>query len=67
MGQNIDKVAGKAKQVGGILTDDKALQAEGQIQEAKGDVKSAVLEAADKVKDVVHKAVDAVKHAVKKA
>ena len=36
MGEIIDKVKGKAKQIEGIITGDKARQQEGEIDEAKG-------------------------------
>jgi uncharacterized protein YjbJ (UPF0337 family) len=62
MGELVDKVKGKAKQVEGILTGDKARQREGELDVAKGDVKHVV----NQVGGAVDKAVDAVKHAVKK-
>lgn len=62
MGQIVDKIKGKAKQVEGILTGDKVRQGEGALQEAKGEAKSVV----NKVKDAAVNAVDAVKQAVKK-
>ncbi|MGZ3407776.1 MAG: CsbD family protein [Polyangia bacterium] len=62
MGEIIDKVKGKAKQIEGILKGDKALQYEGEIDEAKGNFKGVV----NKVADAAHNAVDAVKEKVKK-
>jgi len=62
MGETMDKVKGKAKQVEGILTNDKALKHEGERDEAKGKLKGIV----NKAGDAVHDAVDAVKHAIKK-
>jgi uncharacterized protein YjbJ (UPF0337 family) len=62
MGEIIDKVKGKAKQIEGVITGDKTRQLEGELDEAKGNVKGVV----NKVEDRVHKAVDAVKQAVKK-
>ncbi len=47
-----DKIAGKAKQAAGKITDDKKLQAEGKAQELKGKAESAVNDAkakADKI------------------
>lgn len=58
----MDKIKGKAKQVGGILTNDEALKREGERDEAKGKLKGIVNQAGD----AVHDAVDAVKRAVKK-
>lgn len=66
MGEIIDKVKGKAKQIEGILTGDKARQQEGELDEAKGNVKGVVNDVANKVEGAVHHAVDAVKKAVKK-
>ncbi len=62
MGELLDKVKGKAKQVEGILTNDKARQAEGQADEAKGAAKGVV----NKVGDAAKKVVDDVKKAVNK-
>ena len=62
MGEIIDKVTGKAKQVGGIITGDEALKKEGQRDEAKGNVEGV----ANKLADAVHGVVDTVKQAVKK-
>ncbi len=62
MGEIIDKVKGKAKQVEGIVTGNKARQNEGELDEARGNVKGAV----NKVAGAVHNAADAVKQAVKK-
>ena len=42
-----DQLAGKAKSAAGDATDNEDLQAEGQIQETKGDLKAA----GEKVKD----------------
>ena len=39
MGELIDKAKGKAKQVGGKLTGDRSLQAEGKADELKGKAK----------------------------
>ena len=53
MGEIIDKIKGKAKQVEGILTGDKARQHEGEVDEAKG-----------KLEGIVNRVEDAVEHAV---
>jgi uncharacterized protein YjbJ (UPF0337 family) len=62
MGEIVDKLKGKAKQVEGIITGDKARQREGQVDEAKGKVEGLV----NKVEDAVSGAVEAVKNTVKK-
>lgn len=62
MGEIIDKVKGKAKQVGGILTGNKGLQTEGQLDEAKGAIKGI----ANKLDGAVTKTVDKMKQGVKK-
>ena len=61
MGEIIDKVKGKAKQIEGIITGDKARRQEGELDEAKGNAKGVV----NRVEGAVTAAVDAVKHAVK--
>lgn len=55
MGEITDKVSGKIKRAAGVLTGNKKLEREGQLDEAKGKVKGAA-------EDVKH----AVKQAVKK-
>lgn len=62
MGEIIDKAKGKAKQIGGILSDDKQLQTEGEIDEAKGKAKGVV----NKVVDAAENAANKVKQAVNK-
>ncbi|MDB4968905.1 MAG: CsbD family protein [Myxococcales bacterium] len=62
MGEILDKVKGKAKQVEGIITGDKARQHEGEVDEAKGNLKGVL----NKADDAVQGAVTAVKQAVKK-
>jgi uncharacterized protein YjbJ (UPF0337 family) len=51
MGEIIDKVKGKFKQVAGALTGDKKLELEGKVDIAKGKVKGAV----EDVKHAVNK------------
>lgn len=51
MGEIIDKVKGKMKQVEGAVTGDKKLQAEGVLEELKGDVKGAVENVKHAIKD----------------
>ena len=62
MGEISDKIKGKAKQVEGVVTGDKALQREGERDETKGKIKGVVHQA----EVAIHKAADAVKNAVKK-
>lgn len=62
MSETTDKLKGKAKQVGGVLAGDEDLKREGELDEAKGNLKGVV----NKAGDAVHNAVDAVKNAVKK-
>ena len=62
MGEIIDKVKGKAKQVAGIITGDKARQHEGARDEAKGNVKGVV----NKIENAVRDTVEAVKQTVRK-
>jgi len=62
MGEIIDKVKGKAKQVEGILTGDKARQQEGKADEMKGKLEGVV----NRVEDAVERAVVAAKQVVKK-
>jgi uncharacterized protein YjbJ (UPF0337 family) len=62
MGEIIDKIKGKAKQVEGILTGDKARQHEGEVDEAKGKLEGIV----DRVEDAVERAVVGAHDAVKK-
>jgi uncharacterized protein YjbJ (UPF0337 family) len=62
MGEIIDKVKGKAKQIEGDLTGNQARHTEGVIDELKGNVKGVVT----KVEEVAHDAIDSVRQAVKK-
>lgn len=62
MGEIIDKVKGKAKQVEGVITGDKSRQHEGELDEAKGNLKGVV----NKIENAVRDTVEAVKQTVKK-
>lgn len=62
MGEIIDKVKGKAKQVEGIITGDKARQKEGELDEAKGKLKGVV----NRVEGAIESAVVATRKAAKK-
>jgi uncharacterized protein YjbJ (UPF0337 family) len=53
MGENIDKVKGRAKQAAGDLTDNDDLQREGKTDQAAGKAKKFVDDAKDKAKDVI--------------
>jgi uncharacterized protein YjbJ (UPF0337 family) len=55
MGEIIDKVKGKIKQVAGKATGDKKLERQGKVDEVKGRVKGAVEEVKHGVKDVAKK------------
>ena len=63
MGENIDKVKGRAKQAAGDLTGDEELRDEGRSDEQAGKVKGIVNDLKDKAED----AVDAVKDRVNSA
>lgn len=62
MGEIIDKIKGKAKQVEGILTGDKARQHEGEADEAKGRIEGVV----NRVEGAVERALVGAQQAVKK-
>ena len=55
MGEIIDKVKGKIKQVAGSLSGDKKLEREGKVAEAKGALKGAVEDVKHAVKEGVKK------------
>ena len=55
MGELIDKVKGKAKQAGGVLSGNRKLEAEGKVDEAKGKVKGAAEEVKHAVKVAARK------------
>ena len=61
MGEIIDKIKGKAKQVEGILTGDKARQHEGEVDEAKGKLEGIVNRVEEAVERAIVDAHDAVK------
>lgn len=52
MDAGMDKLKGKAKEAAGHVTDNEKLIAEGQADQAKGDLKSAAEKAKDAAKDV---------------
>jgi uncharacterized protein YjbJ (UPF0337 family) len=55
MGEITDKVKGKIKQAAGALTGDKKLERNGEVDEAKGELKGAVANVKQGVKDAVKK------------
>ena len=55
MGEIIDKLKGKAKQVEGDITGDRARHGEGRMDEAKGKVKGKFEEVKQDVKDTFKK------------
>lgn len=55
MGEIIDKVKGKIKQVAGNLSGDRKLQNEGRVDSAKGKAKGAVEDVKHAVKDAAKK------------
>ena len=59
MGSTTDKIKGRVKEAGGVITDNDRLKREGQTDQVVGEVK----EAAEKVKDKVARVVEKVKDA----
>jgi uncharacterized protein YjbJ (UPF0337 family) len=58
MGENFDETKGKLKEAAGDLTDDDDLKREGQVDQAKGNVKEGIDDASDKAKDALDKVTD---------
>jgi len=52
MEAGMDKLKGKAKETVGKVTDNEKLEAEGKLDQAKADVKSAAEKAKDTVRDI---------------
>lgn len=52
MEAGMDKLKGKAKEAVGHLTDNEKLEAEGKMDQAKGDLKSAAEKAKDTARDI---------------
>ena len=48
-----DELKGRVKEAAGVLTDDKKLKREGQVDQAAGKFKQKVEKVVDKVKDAV--------------
>jgi len=55
MGEIIDRIKGRAKQVKGDLTDNSILHAEGVVDEMKGKVKGKIKDIKHAVKDITGK------------
>lgn len=55
MGGKFDDMKGRAKEAAGDLTNDKGLEREGKLDQAKGEVKEKIDQMSDKVKDVVNR------------
>ncbi len=53
MGENLDDLKGRAKEAVGDLTEDKDLQREGEVDQAKGKTKEKVDQAGEKIKRFV--------------
>ncbi len=53
MGDNFDEIKGRAKEAVGDLTEDKDLEREGKVDQAKSDVKEFTDKVGDKVKDAI--------------
>lgn len=54
MGEWTDKTKGKAKEVAGVVTGNRDLEAEGKTDQAKGYIKGKFEAAKQRVKDVLH-------------
>jgi len=67
MGEQTDKIAGRAKQAVGALTGDKDLKREGEHQERKGEVKAHIDDAVDKAQDAADDVKNKIDDAVDKA
>ncbi len=53
MGEWSDKAKGKAKEIGGVVTGNRDLEAEGKTDQAKGYIKGKFEEAKQRVKDAL--------------
>lgn len=51
MGEWIDKAKGKGKEIAGVVTNDRSLEAEGKLDQAKGAVKGAFEKAKRVIQD----------------
>jgi uncharacterized protein YjbJ (UPF0337 family) len=67
MGSKTDKIKGRLKEAGGVLTDDDSLKREGQRDQIVGKVKETAERAAEKVKETAEKVAQKVKDKVERA
>jgi len=51
MGEFTDKAKGKAKEVAGVVTNDRGLEVEGKLDQVKGDIKGKMDDAKVRIKD----------------
>jgi uncharacterized protein YjbJ (UPF0337 family) len=59
MGAKIDQVKGQAKEVGGTLTGNEELEAEGKADRRAGEVKAKLGHVEDKAEELIDRAKDA--------
>jgi uncharacterized protein YjbJ (UPF0337 family) len=62
-----DIIKGRIKEAAGVLAGDEALRAQGQADQAVGNVKEAAQHAVNEAKDAAHTAIDKAKHAARQA
>lgn len=55
MGELTDKTAGKAKEIGGVVTGDRRLEAEGKAQVARGTFKERWERFKQEIRDAFHR------------
>ncbi len=67
MGEQTDKISGRAKQAAGAVAGDQDLKREGEHQEDKGKAKGAIDDAVDKAQDAGDEVKDKIKDAVDRA
>ena len=53
MGEKLDDLKGRAKEAAGDLTDDKDLEREGKVDQAKAEIKEKVGNVTDKIGDKI--------------
>ncbi len=56
MGENFDKLKGRAKEATGAMTDDDRMRREGKADQTSGKAKGMIDDARDKAHDMVDKA-----------
>ncbi len=55
MGELTDKTKGRAKEIGGVVTGDRSLEAEGKTDQAKGEVKGVFEQIKQGIKGAFHR------------